>query len=173
MQGLTEILILPLLGAVATSVLKGVVPKRWPGIWSSLVVVASFALAVAADVHLASLAPGHRVVAGTLFNWVTGFGPKIGWNLYLDPLSGIWLLIITGVGALIHIYSNGYMHDDPGEARFFGYLNFFIFSMVLLVLAGNLLVLLIGWGLVGLASYLLIGFWHQRPSAVRAAKRRW
>ncbi len=171
MQGLTELLLLPLVGAVTIGVFKSVVPQRFAGIWASVLLVASFALAVLADIHLAGLPAGHREISGTLFNWVTGFGPKIGWNVYLDPLSGIWLLVITGVGALIHIYSNGYMHDDPDRGRFFGYLNFFIFSMLLLVLAGNLLILLIGWGLVGLASYLLIGFWYHRPSAVRAAKK--
>ena len=171
MHGLTEILLLPLIGAVTIGVFKSVVPKRLIGIWASLLVVASFVLVVIADLYLAGLPAGHRVVSGTLFNWVTGFGPGIGWNVYLDPLSGVWLLVITGVGALIHIFSKGYMHDDPDEGRFFGYLNFFIFSMELLVLGGNLLVLLIGWGLVGLASYLLVGFWYHRPSAVRAAKK--
>ncbi len=171
MQGLTEILILPLIGAVTIGIFKSVVPRRLAGIWASVLVLASFGLAVAADMHLGGLAPGHREISVTLFNWVTGFGPPIAWNLYLDPLSGIWLLIITGVGGLIHVYANGYMADDSDQGRFFGYFNLFIFSMLLLVLAGNLLILLIGWGLVGLASYLLIGFWYRRPSAVRAAKK--
>ena len=81
------------------------------------------------------------------------------------------LMVVTGVGFLIHIYSAGYMEDDPGFWRFFSYLNFFIFAMVLLVSADNFLFLLVGWGLVGLASFLLIGFWYQRPSAVAAAKK--
>ncbi len=171
MQGLTEILILPLIGAVTIGAFKSVAPRRLAGIWATVLVLASFVFAVVADLHLAGLTAGHREITVTLFNWVTGFGPPIAWNLYLDPLSGIWLLIITGVGGLIHLYANGYMADDPDQGRFFGYFNLFIFSMLLLVLAGNLLILLIGWGLVGLASYLLIGFWYQRPSAVRAAKK--
>ena len=81
------------------------------------------------------------------------------------------LLVITGVGFLIHAYSVGYMHGDPEEKRFFAYLNLFVFSMLLLVLAGNFVFLLAGWGLVGLSSYLLIGFWWQRPTAVAAAKK--
>ncbi len=171
MQGLVEILVLPLIGTATVTAFKGLMPKRLPGIWASFLVVVSFGLSVAADVRLSHLASSHRVISGAVWNWVTGFGPAIHFQLYLDPLSAVWLLIITGVGALIHIYSIGYMHDDPGEPRFFAYLNFFIFSMLLLVLAGNLIVLLIGWALVGLASYFLIGFWYQRPSAVAAAKK--
>ena len=81
------------------------------------------------------------------------------------------LLVVTGVGFLIHAYSVGYMHGDREERRFFAYLNLFVFSMLLLVLAGNFVILLVGWGLVGLSSYLLIGFWWQRPTAVAAAKK--
>lgn len=171
MQLLVEILLLPIIGAVTITTFKGLMPKKLPGIWASVLVGISFLLSIMADMHLGQLAASHRIVTGTLWTWISGFGPSIGFRLYLDPLAGIWLLVITGVGMLIHIYSIGYMHDDPGEARYFSYLNFFIFAMLLLVLAGNLIVLLIGWALVGLASYFLIGFWYQRPSAVRAAKK--
>src|SRR5437588_991047 len=95
----------------------------------------------------------------------------ISFGLLFDPLSATMLMIVTGVGFLIHIYSAGYMEDDPGFWRFFAYLNFFIFAMVLLVAADNFLFLLVGWGLVGLASFLLIGFWFQRRSAVAAAQK--
>ncbi len=95
----------------------------------------------------------------------------INFGLLLDPLSATMLLVITGVGFLIHVYSAGYMHDDEGFGRFFAYLNFFIFAMVLLVSADNFLFLLVGWGLVGLASFLLIGFWFSRRSAVAAARK--
>ncbi|NMP22681.1 NADH-quinone oxidoreductase subunit L [Sulfobacillus harzensis] len=171
MQGLVEILVLPLLGAATITAFKGLMPKKLPGIWASFLVVVSFILSILADSRVHALGASHRVFSGVLWNWATGFGPTIHFRLYLDPLSAVWLLIITGVGALIHIYSIGYMHDDAGEARFFSYLNFFIFSMLLLVLAGNLIVLLIGWALVGLASYFLIGFWYERPTAVAAAKK--
>ncbi len=171
MQGLVEILVLPLLGAATITAFKGLMPKRLPGIWASLLVAVSFILSIFQDRRVSQLAGSHHVITGVLWNWATGFGPAIHFRLYLDPLSAVWLLIITGVGALIHIYSIGYMHDDAGEPRFFAYLNFFIFSMLLLVLAGNLVVLLIGWALVGLASYFLIGFWYDRPTAVAAAKK--
>src|SRR5579875_1292291 len=171
MTGLMEIVGLPLLGAATLMVFKGILPGRMAGIWGSLLIGAAFALALGAVVHLGTLPAGHRVVTGTLFTWTTGFGPAIGWRLYLDPLSAAWILIVTGVGFLIHVYSNGYMADDPDIGRFFAELNLFIFAMLLLVLAGNLAILLIGWALVGLSSYLLIGFWYERPSAVRAAKK--
>ncbi|MDA8193115.1 MAG: NADH-quinone oxidoreductase subunit L [Thermaerobacter sp.] len=171
MLGLIEIVVLPLMGSVTIMAFGGLMPKRLPGIWASLVVFASFLASIAADVRLGHLSAAHRMITGTLGAWVTGFGPAIGWRLTLDPLSAVWLLVITGIGFLIHVYSNGYMHGDSGEARYFSYLNFFIFAMLLLVLAGNLLILLIGWALVGLASYFLIGFWYERTSAVLAAKK--
>ena len=171
MRLLMEIIGLPLLGAASLMVFQSVLPRRMAGIWGSLLVGVSFVLAIVAMVHLAALPAGQRVVQGRLFTWTTGFGPAIHWRLYLDPLSAVWILIVTGVGFLIHVYSNGYMADDPDVGRFFAELNLFIFSMLLLVLAGNLLILLLGWALVGLSSYLLIGFWYERPSAVRAAKK--
>jgi NADH-quinone oxidoreductase subunit L len=171
MQGVAEILLLPLFGAITIGVFKGIMPRKLPGIWASLLVGLSFLVSIAADLKLAQLPVHHRVITGTVFPWITGFGPTIHWRYYLDPLAGLWMLVITGVGMLIHIYSIGYMHDDPHKARYFSYLNFFIFAMLLLVLAGNLIGLLIGWALVGLASYLLIGFWYNKPSAVRAAKK--
>ena len=106
-----------------------------------------------------------------LYTWVASGDFQLSFGLLLDQLSATMLLVVTGVGFLIHIYSAGYMEDDPGFWRFFSYLNFFIFAMVLLVSADNFLFLLVGWGLVGLASFLLIGFWYQRPSAVAAAKK--
>ena len=112
------------------------------------------------------------LLAGTgahqaLFGWMPGFD----FGLALDPLSFLWALIITGVGFAIHLYSIGYMDGDRGYARFFAYMNFFIFAMMLLVLSDNWVGLLIGWGNVGLASYLLIGFWFERVSAVMAARK--
>src|SRR5579884_350720 len=102
-----------------------------------------------------------------LFSWLPGFN----FGLLLDPLSLIWALIITGIGFLIHLYSIGYMWSDSAVARFFAYLNFFVFAMLTLVLSDNFVGLLVGWGLVGLASYFLIGFWFFKPSAVAAARK--
>jgi NADH-quinone oxidoreductase subunit L len=171
MSVLVEILALPLFGAVTLMAFKGLLPRYAAGIWGSLTVLGAFALSVVAVERLAALSAAHRVIAGNLYTWTAGFGPPIHFALYLDPLAAVWILIITGVGFLIHLYSNGYMGEDPGVGRFFAYMNLFIFSMLLLVLAGNLLILLIGWALVGLSSYLLIGFWYERPSAVLAAKK--
>ena len=108
----------------------------------------------------------HWMVSGSRLLLTINFGQL------LDPLSMTMLLVVTGVGFLIHIYSAGYMEDDPGFWRFFAYLNFFIFAMVLLVTADNFLFLLVGWGLVGLASFLLIGFWYQRPRRSPLRKKR-
>jgi NADH-quinone oxidoreductase subunit L len=102
-----------------------------------------------------------------LGSWLAGWG----FGLQLDRLSLIWTLIITGVGFLIHVYSIGYMDRDRAFARFFAYMNFFVFAMLTLVLSDNVIGLLVGWGLVGLASYFLIGFWFYKPTAVAAARK--
>jgi NADH-quinone oxidoreductase subunit L len=96
---------------------------------------------------------------------------ETGVTAYVDSLTAVMLLVVTGVGFLIHLYSSGYMHDDPGYARFFAYLNLFVFSMTMLVLAGNFLLLYVFWEAVGLCSYLLIGFWYTRPAAAAAGKK--
>src|SRR5580658_7872189 len=104
-------------------------------------------------------------------SWIA-LGPlHIDFSFALDQLSLVMLLVVTGVGFLIHIYSVGYMHSDPGYARYFSYLNLFLFFMTTLVLAGNVLVMFVGWEGVGLASYLLIGFWFQKPSAASAGMK--
>src|SRR4029077_8049270 len=105
------------------------------------------------------------------WRWLSGGSFVVDVSILVDPLSVVMMLVVTGVGYLIHAYSIGYMHGDAEEKRFFAYLNFFVFSMLLLVLAGNFVILLAGWGLVGLSSYLLIGYWGQRPTAVAAAKK--
>ena len=109
-------------------------------------------------------ATGIRMPLG---DWVPGFT----FGLQLDALSLLWTLVITGVGGLIHVYSIGYMWTDKAIARFFAYLNFFVFSMLTLVLSDNVVGLLVGWGLVGVASYFLIGFWFYKPTAVAAARK--
>ncbi len=108
---------------------------------------------------------------GELFPWIAAGAFKAAITVQVDQLSAVMLLVVTGVGFLIHLYSAGYMHDDPSYARFFTYLNLFVFSMVMLVLAGNFLLLYVGWEAVGLCSYLLIGFWYEKPSATDAGKK--
>jgi NADH-quinone oxidoreductase subunit L len=117
-----------------------------------------------------------RVFAGepitsTLGPWIVAGDFEAGITAYVDNLTGVMLLVVTGVGFLIHLYSSGYMHDDPDFARFFAYLNLFVFSMTMLVLAGNFLLLFVFWEAVGLCSYLLIGFWYTRQSAANAGKK--
>ena len=108
---------------------------------------------------------------GDLFPWIVAGGFKTAVTAQVDQLSAAMLLVVTGVSFLIHLYSVGYMHGDPGYARYFAYLNLFVFSMVMLVLAGNFLLLYVFWEAVGLCSYLLIGFWYQRQSAADAGKK--
>jgi len=125
---------------------------------------------------LASCAVFARVRSGgaftaTLFRWIDTGTFEAPVNAYVDQLTGIMLLVITGVGFLIHLYSTGYMHDDAGYARYFAYLNLFVFSMTMLVLAGNFLLLYVFWEAVGLCSYLLIGFWYTKKSAADAGKK--
>src|SRR5499426_435197 len=112
-----------------------------------------------------------EVIDTTLFRWVGAGDFETAVAAYVDPLTGVMLLVVTGVGALIHLYSIGYMHDDPGYPRYFAYLNLFVFSMTMLVLAGNFLLLYVFWEAVGLCSYLLIGFWYTRPAAAEAGKK--
>jgi NADH-quinone oxidoreductase subunit L len=125
---------------------------------------------------LASCALFARVASGekfttTLFSWIAAGDFTTSVTAYVDPLTGVMLLVVTGVGALIHLYSVGYMHGDPGYARYFAYLNLFVFSMTMLVLAGDFLLLYVFWEAVGLCSYLLIGFWYTRPAASQAGKK--
>ena len=129
-----------------------------------------------AGAFLASCAVASRVWSGgafttTLFTWIVAGEFQTGVTAYVDSLAAIMLLVVTGVGFLIHLYSIGYMHDDSGYARFFAYLNLFVFSMTMLVLAGNFLLLYVFWEAVGLCSYLLIGFWYTRPAAAQAGKK--
>jgi len=131
----------------------------------------SFLFALFNFLSMLGVAPAARSSDVTVYNWIVSSTLQVNFGLLYDPLTAIMLLVVTGVGLLIHIYSAGYMEGDPSFWRFFAYLNFFIFSMVLLVVANNFLFLLMGWGLVGLASFLLIGFWYQRSAPVAAAQK--
>jgi NADH-quinone oxidoreductase subunit L len=113
----------------------------------------------------------HAGRISTAWTWLQSGDFKVGLSVLVDPLSTMMMLIVAGVGGLIVLYSIGYMDGDDEERRYFAYMSLFVFSMLLLVEGGNLLLLLAGWGLVGLSSYLLIGFWHERPTAVAAAKK--
>lgn len=132
---------------------------------------ASFVMSVITVFQLVQLPPESRVFEINLFTWIQAGPFTAPFGLLVDPLSSVMLLVVTGVGSLIHIYSIGYMHDDPNYSRFFAYMNLFIFSMLTLVLANNFVLLFVGWELVGLCSYLLIGFWFERKSAADAGKK--
>ncbi|HTD32535.1 MAG TPA: NADH-quinone oxidoreductase subunit L, partial [Candidatus Elarobacter sp.] len=154
--------LLPLFGAVLLWAL-GPQLRSWAGPIGSALVGVSFV----ATVTLWNDATAAGALHAPLVTWLPGWS----FGLQLDKLSLIWSLIITGVGFLIHVYSIGYMDGDRAFARFFAYMNFFVFAMMTLVLSDNVIGLLVGWGLVGLASYFLIGFWFERPSAVAAARK--
>lgn len=133
--------------------------------------VASFALGVALFADMLGRGAEDRALHQHLFSWIPVGGFQVDVAFQLDQLSMTFVLLITGVGSLIHIYSIGYMEHDERRRRFFGYLNLFLAAMLLLVLADNYLLLYVGWEGVGLASYLLIGFWQHKPSAATAAKK--
>ena len=124
-------------------------------------VAISFILSISLLIQMMSGAPPIDV---TVYSWVFGGGIDIPIGFLIDPLSSVMLMVVTGVGLLIHIYSIGYMHGDEGYYRFFTYLNLFMVSMLLLVMGNNYLVLFIGWEGVGLCSYLLIAFWFEKES---------
>ncbi|HEX2514286.1 MAG TPA: NADH-quinone oxidoreductase subunit L [Chloroflexota bacterium] len=169
---------LPLLGAVINMLVGSRLPRGLVATIASGAVLGAFAVAVLAFLeYLGGLgAGGEEHYQLFLFDWIAwGSGSDqvliSEAGLLLDQLSGVMILIVTGVGFLIHVYSAGYMGHDPGFARFFTYLNLFTCSMLILVLGNNFLLMFVGWELVGLCSYLLIGFWFTRPSAASAGKK--
>ena len=164
------LLALPLLGATVL-LLGGRRTNRWGPYFAVLMVVGAAVYAIILLLGLLGRSADDRAVGQTLFEWVFVGGFTAPVALQLDQLSIVFVLLITIVGSLIHIYSLGYMEHDPDKRKFFGYLNLFVASMLLLVLADNYLLLYVGWEGVGLASYLLIGFWQYKPSAAAAAKK--
>ena len=159
---------LPLAGA-AVLLLGGRRTDRWGHLLATGTVAAAFVLAVLCTVQLAGL--DERSVSVDLFTFISTGDLDVQAGLLLDPLSAVFVLLITGVGALIHVYSIGYMAHDPARRRFFAYLNLFVAAMLLLVLGNSYVALYVGWEGVGLASYLLIAFWYTRPAAATAAKK--
>ncbi|UGT67448.1 NADH-quinone oxidoreductase subunit L [Nocardia gipuzkoensis] len=161
---------LPLAGAIVL-LLTGRYADKWGHLLGTATALTSFGIAVLAFTDMLGRDTADRAVHVDLFSWVPVAGLQADFALQLDQLSMCFALLITGVGSLIHVYSIGYMSHDPARRRFFAYLNLFLAAMLLLVLANNYLVLYLGWEGVGLASYLLIGFWHEKPSAATAAKK--
>ena len=141
------------------------------GAISTLAVFIPFIIGVSTFFELLSMEPESRKILLNYYNWISAGNFTVNYSYMVDPLSISVVLIVTGVGSLIHFYSIGYMHGDPGFAKFFAYLNLFIFAMLNLVLADNLLLVFLGWEGVGLCSYLLIGFWYEKTFTGDAAKK--
>src|SRR3954463_12884728 len=165
------IIALPALGAAVLLLLGNDRTRGWAHLLGCATVLLSFLISLVAFIALLGRDDNSRQVGQTLYTWVDAGSFKVQFGLLYDPLTALFLLLITGVGSLIHIYSVGYMEHDERRARFFGYLNLFVASMLTLVLADNYLVVFLGWEGVGLASYLLIGFWQHKTSAAVAAKK--
>jgi NADH-quinone oxidoreductase subunit L len=163
----------PFLGFVVNSTQGKRLPKSVSGGLASLAMLASFAVAVTSVWNLAAMAPSERAVQQTLYTWIAAGDFSVDVAFRLDPLSAVMLLVITGIGSLIHIYSTAYMHDETDSefARYFSYLNLFAAFMLVLVLGSSFPVMFVGWEGVGLCSYLLIGFWFKKKSASDAGKK--
>ncbi|MCU0508935.1 MAG: NADH-quinone oxidoreductase subunit L [Anaerolineae bacterium] len=164
-------LVFPALGALIISLFGTRLGRRVVGFLAPAMVFLSFAVAVALAIQLFSLPHEEQSHSVLLWQWMAAGNFSVDAGLLIDPLSIVMALVVTGVGFLIHVYSTGYMHDDPRFPRFFAYLNLFILMMLTLVLADNYLLMFVGWEGVGLASYLLIGFWFEKPSAADAGKK--
>jgi NADH-quinone oxidoreductase subunit L len=160
--------LLPFAGFVINGLGRNVLPKAVIGFVGTFLVLVSFGLSVSLFFEIKN---DQHAINQTLFMWINAGTVKVPFAFLVDQLSAIMLLIITGVGTLIHLYSIGYMTHDQGFGKFFAYLNLFIFFMLLLVLGSNYVIMFIGWEGVGLCSYLLIGFWYSNPDYADAAKK--
>ena len=165
------IVLVPLLGAAANGLLVRRMPRRLAGLLACGTVLVSLLLSVRAVLRLAALPADARLLTDTVGTWLHVAGARVDIGFLLDPLSAVMILVVTGVGFLIHVYSLGYMAHDPGFNRFFAYLNLFIFAMLTLVLGENLVLLFVGWEGVGLCSYLLISFWFDDTANAAAGKK--
>src|SRR6476660_7366070 len=165
--------LLPLLGFLVNASFGRRLSKAAAGAVACGVMIGSFAVSLLSVVRLVQLEPEARAIVNQVFTWITSGDFRADFTLRLDPLSAVMILVITGIGSLIHIYSTAYMHEevDSEYARYFSYLNLFAAFMLVLVLGPNFLVMFVGWEGVGLCSYLLIGFWYQKKSAADAGKK--
>ncbi len=174
MNGILYLWLIPLLpfaGFLINGILGGRMPKALVTTIALLAPLGSFLVVLANGFGVFGRPATLPIVESFSYSWIHAGTLRIEYSSVLDPLSLVMLLIVTGVGFLIHVYSVGYMHDDPGYARYFSYLNLFLFFMTVLVQAGNVLLMFVGWEGVGLASYLLIGFWYPKPSAASAGMK--
>ena len=165
--------LLPFIGFLVNAGVGRRLPKAVSGGLASIVMVVSFLIAAIQVWALTGMSPASRQITQTVFPWIVSGDFSLDLSFRLDALSAVMVLVITGIGSLIHIYSTAYMHEetDSEYARYFSYLNLFCFFMLMLVLGANVLVMFVGWEGVGLCSYLLIGFYYEKPSASDAAKK--
>jgi len=161
----------PLIGFLLNGLLLGRLPRPLISFIGCASVGLSLVVSVLLFFDLKGMPPEVRLIEQTLFNWIPAGSLHVNIGYLLDPLSAVMILVVSGVGFLIHVYSVGYMHRDPGYGRYFSYLNLFTFAMLTLVLADNFVLMFVGWEGVGLCSYLLIGFWFERKSASDAGKK--
>jgi len=162
------VLLFPLLGTLVIAIGYRSLPGRYAGWIGTAAIGLAFLAALGALIALQGHAPTDRELESSLWTYASTVGVSAHLSILVDPLSVYMILIVTGISTMIHLYSISYMDEDRGSARFFSYLNFFVFSMLLLVLAGNFLILIVGWAFVGAASYLLISFWYRRTTATNA-----
>src|SRR5581483_7257398 len=165
------LLAFPLAGCVITALGWRALPGRAAGWIATAAIALSFAGSIGALADLLGRPGAERALTSSLYTYAAGGGLDVKLGILVDPLSVFMCLVVSGVSALIHLYSVAYLSSDRGYARFFSYLNFFVFSMLLLVLAGNLILLIVGWAFVGFASYALISFWYRRETATRAGMK--
>ena len=165
------VLLFPLLGSIVIGLGFRALPARAAGAIGTAAIALAFVCGVATLICLLGEDPEARHHASSLWDYANAAGLDIKLGIFVDPLSVFMVLVVTGVSTLIHLYSFGYMQSDEGYRRFFSYLNFFVFSMLLLVLAGNFVLLIVGWAFVGFASYALISFWYRRTTATRAGMK--
>ena len=163
--------VIPLIGFLINGLLLGRLPRPVVSFIACASVALSFILSVLLFLELKGMPPEMRVIDQVLFSWISSGSFHVNIGFLLDPLSAVMILVVTGVGFLIHVYSVGYMHHDPCFGRYFSYMNLFMFAMLTLVLADNFLFMFVGWEGVGLCSYLLIGFWFKKQSASDAGKK--
>jgi NADH-quinone oxidoreductase subunit L len=165
--------LLPLVGFLLNASFGRRLTKSAAGAIACLAVIASFAVSIVAVLQLVAMPPESRAIAERVFTWITSGDFTVGFALRLDPLASVMILVVTGIGSLIHIYSTAYMHEETDSefARYFSYLNLFAAFMLVLVLGSSFLVMFVGWEGVGLCSYLLVGFWYQKKSAADAGKK--
>lgn len=164
-------LLAPAVAVLLIGVLRNVITRTQAGVIAAGATLVSFACSLVAFVTLLGEGPEERTRVSSLYTWLSAGDLRIGMDILLDPLSLFMMMIVSGVGFLILTYAVGYMKGDLEERRYHAYKALFVFSMLLLVMAGNFVLLLAGWGMVGLSSYLLINYWHQRRSAVAAGKK--